>query len=162
VAASVDSEGLEINLTPLLDLVLQLIMFFIITVNFVRADQFDESIQLPVVLDKEAKPPDNTADKWVFLNLNYEGKLIGVAENYVLDTPGKLKAYLERTRLNYEAEAREKGTTGEIRIVVLLRADKRCKYEDVFTCIYSCQQAGFKHWQLRVMMQKGKTSPVTP
>ena len=155
MAASVDSEGLDINLTPLLDLVLQLIMFFIITVNFVRADQFDESILLPV-LTSPAMPFDNAGEKWVFLNLNYEGKLIGVAENYVLDTPGKLKAYLERIRLGHEAEAREKGKTGEIRIVVVLRADKRCKYEDVFTCIYSCQQAGFKHWQLRVMTQKGK------
>ena len=40
MSASVD-ETLDVNLTPLLDLVLQLIMFFMITVNFVRVDQFD-------------------------------------------------------------------------------------------------------------------------
>ena len=48
MSASVGSEGADPNLTPLLDLVLQLIMFFMITVNFVRTDQFDDAIKLPV------------------------------------------------------------------------------------------------------------------
>ena len=156
MATSADSEGLEINLTPLLDLVLQLIMFFIITVNFVRTDQFDESITLPM-LTSAAMPLDNAAEKWVFLNLNYEGKLIGVVENYEIDTPGKLKAYLEQKRKKLEEDAEEKGKVGEIRIVVILRADKRCKFEEVYTCLDSCQRAGFRYWQLRVMTQKGKT-----
>ena len=48
MSANVASDEIDVNLTPLLDLVLQLIMFFIITVNFVRVDQFDESVSLPV------------------------------------------------------------------------------------------------------------------
>src|SRR5437660_1202894 len=67
MSASVDSEGIDVNLTPLLDLVLQLIMFFLITVNFVRVDQFDDAISLPVA--SQAVPLDNTAEDWVFLNL---------------------------------------------------------------------------------------------
>ena len=43
MSGSAGHEELDINLTPLLDLVLQLIMFFMITINFVRADQFDDS-----------------------------------------------------------------------------------------------------------------------
>ena len=50
MSASVGGDEIDVNLTPLLDLVLQLIMFFIITVNFVRLDQFDESVRLPVAL----------------------------------------------------------------------------------------------------------------
>src|ERR1017187_81710 len=137
MGGSGSSEDLDINLTPLLDLVLQLIMFFIVTVNFVRADQFDESISLPMLVSA-AMPLDSTAEKWVFLNLNLEGKLLGVAENYEIDTPGKLKAYLEGIRKGHEADAKEKGKVGEIRIVVILRADKRCKYEEVSTCLDSC------------------------
>ena len=44
------SELRDPNLTPLLDVVLQLIMFFMITVNFVAAERSsDESMHLPVV-----------------------------------------------------------------------------------------------------------------
>jgi len=148
VAVAADSEGLEINLTPLLDLVLQLIMFFMITVNFVRVDQFDDSITLPL--------SSHTAEDWVFLNLDGEGRPVGTLKNALLDTPGKLKAHLEREKESLERTAKVRGKTGEIKIVVILRADKECRFEDIFTCLYSCQRAGFKHWQLRVMTEPGR------
>ena len=152
MSASVGSEELDINLTPLLDLVLQLIMFFMITVNFVRVDQFDDAISLP--LASKAVPLDNSAEDWIFLNMDHEGKLIGTMRNFSLDTPGKLKAHLEREKESLERTFRARGKVGEIKIVVILRADKRCKNEDIWTCLYSCQQAGFKHWQLRVMTKQ--------
>ena len=55
-------ENLELNLTPLLDVVLQLIMFFMITVNFVARDQFNTQIQLPTA--QVAAPLDQTADNY--------------------------------------------------------------------------------------------------
>src|SRR4051794_24618766 len=125
MSASVDAEGLDVNLTPLLDLVLQLIMFFMITVNFVRVDQFDDAITLP--LASQAVPLDNSAEDWVFLNLDGEGRLVGSLRNALLDTPGKLKAHLEREKESLERAAKAKGKTGEIKIVVIFRADKECK-----------------------------------
>ena len=154
MAAAAGSEGLEINLTPLLDLVLQLIMFFMITVNFVRVDQFDDSITLP--LSSQAVPLDNTAEDWIFLNLDGEGRPVGTLKNALLDTPGKLKAHLEREKESLERTAKARGKTGEIKIVVILRADKECKNEDVWACLHACQRAGFKHWQLRVMTEAGR------
>jgi len=153
VAAAVDNEALDVNLTPLLDLVLQLIMFFMVTINFVRADQFDESISLP--LATQAVPLQNDAEDWIFLNLDGEGRLIGTLKNYDLSTPQKLKAYLVFQKENLEIAARGLGKTGEIRIIIILRADKRCKYSEVWTVLHSCQMAGFKHWQLRVLKQAG-------
>jgi biopolymer transport protein ExbD len=149
MSASVDSEGLDVNLTPLLDLVLQLIMFFMITVNFVRVDQFDDSIKLPVA--HEAMPLDNSAEDWIFLNLNGSGQLVGTLSTFVLDTPQKLKVHLMREKESLERAAKLRGKTGEIKIIVILRADKNCKYTDVWSCLHSCQMAGFKYWQLRVM-----------
>jgi biopolymer transport protein ExbD len=148
VAAAVD-EGCDVNLTPLLDLVLQLIMFFMITVNFVRVDQFDDTIKLPVAT--QATPLDNSAEDWIFLNLNGNGQLVGTLSTFVLDTPEKLKVHLIREKEGLERAARSRGKTGDIKIVVILRADKNCKYTDVWSCLHSCQLAGFKHWQLRVM-----------
>ena len=150
MAASADSGNeTDPNMTPLLDVVLQLIMFFMITVNFVRVDQFDDTITLPVA--SQAVPLDNAAEDWVFLNLNGNGQLVGALGGFTLDTPEKLKVHLMREKDSLERAARERGKVGEIKIIVILRADKNCKYTDVWSCLHSCQRAGFKHWQLRVM-----------
>src|SRR5262245_46156065 len=151
MSASVGDEGLDVNLTPLLDLVLQLIMFFMITVNFVRVDQFDDAIQLPVA--SQAVPLENSAEELIFLNLDGNGRLVGTLSTFALDTPQKLKVHLMREKESLERSARNRGKVGELKIVVILRADKNCKYTDVWSVLNSCQLAGFKHWQLRVMTQ---------
>lgn len=149
--AAAASEEADVNLTPLLDLILQLIMFFMITVNFVRVDQFDGTILLP--LASHAVPLDKTAEEWVFLNLDHDGKLAGTIRNLNLDTPEKLKVHLMREKESLERSAKARGKAGEVKIVVILRADKNCKYADVWSVLHSCQRAGFKHWQMRVMTQ---------
>jgi biopolymer transport protein ExbD len=147
--AAAASEEADVNLTPLLDLILQLIMFFMITVNFVRVDQFDESIHLPVATT--AMPLDNSAEDWIFLNMNASGQLVGNLSTFVLDTPQKLKVHLMHEKESLERAAKNRGKTGEIKIIVILRADKNCTYTDVWSCLNSCQLAGFKYWQMRVM-----------
>ena len=149
MSASVDTDEIDVNLTPLLDLVLQLIMFFMITVNFVAADQFDNDVALPVA--QSAVPLEATAEKWVFLNLDSHGKLAGALTNMTLDTPEKIKAYLVREKEGLEREARAAGHKGELKLVVVLRADRNCRYRDVWQVVDSCQRAGFRRWQLRVM-----------
>jgi biopolymer transport protein ExbD len=148
MSASVGSEGTDPNLTPLLDLVLQLIMFFMITINFVRADQFDDAIKLPVATSAVAM--DSSAEDLVFLNLDASGKLVGTLGNFVLDTPEKIKVHLMQEKANLERSAKARGK-GEVKIFVILRADKSCKYGDVWKVLDSCQRAGFKYWQLRAM-----------
>jgi biopolymer transport protein ExbD len=142
------SKGAEPNLVPLLDLVLQLIMFFMITVNFVQADQFDESIHLPEA--QNAVPLDQTAEDWVFLNLGSDGRLRGMGQQD-LDNPQKVKAYLQRERDALERANKDKGKTGDLKVVVVLRADKNARYKDVWEVLQSCTEAGYRRWQLRVM-----------
>ena len=82
------------NLTPLLDLVLQLVMFFMLVANFVM-DQVNETIKLPVAI--EAKALDKTVDAYVILNVNQQGKvLLGRSEDAnVLE--GAIFAFVEGT-----------------------------------------------------------------
>jgi biopolymer transport protein ExbD len=147
MASSADSET-EVNLTPLLDLVLQLIMFFMITVNFVQADQFPHGIFLPVA--QSAMVMDKTADVPVFLNLNHEGKLVGTQEGFGLDTFGKVQVHLKQLR---NAKVIEHGE--DVRIVVVLRADQNCRYRKVHEVLEACQRAGYNNWQIRVMSKGG-------
>src|SRR3954451_922111 len=95
-ASAGGGDQVEINLTPLLDLVLQLMMFFIITVNFVAADQFDESVVLPVAQWAGGLEP--TAEKWLFLNRDSNGKLVGTLANMPLESPEKVKAFLTQQK----------------------------------------------------------------
>jgi len=147
MAASTSNEA-DINLTPLLDLVLQLVMFFMITVNFVRVDQINEDIALPVA--QSAVLLDQTAEDYVFLNLNKEGKLVGTGADS-LDTPEKIKNHLNNEKANIERVARAKGRMGEVKIIVVLRAHREASYGDVWQVLHQCQNAGYKKWQLRVL-----------
>src|SRR5688500_617354 len=151
--ASMDSDSADPNLIPLLDVVLQLIMFFMITVNFVRVDQFDDTIKLPVA--QAAVPLDNTAEEWIFLNLDSQGKLVGALSNFPLDTPGKLQAHLRREKVDLErswvAKNPGKNPDRDFKVVVVLRADQNCRYSDVWEVLDSCQRADYRRWQLRVM-----------
>ena len=153
MSANVGSEGADPNLVPLLDLVLQLIMFFMITINFVRVDQFDDSIHLPVA--QSAVPMEKNVDEWVFLNLNKKGDLVGTLRSFVLDSPEKIKVHLMQEKDSLERAAKSRGKAGDVKIVIILRADKECKYADVWKVLDSCQRAGFKYWQLRAMTRAG-------
>jgi biopolymer transport protein ExbD len=146
--AQIDADAADPNLVPLLDVVLQLIMFFMITVNFVRVDQFDDAIKLPVA--QMAVPLDKASEVFIFLNLDSEGKLVGTLSNFALDTPEKIRAHLMREKIDLERIARERGKQGEVKVAVVLRADGNCRYGQIWTVLDSCQRAGYKRWQLRV------------
>lgn len=153
MAGNVGGDAPDVNLTPLLDLVLQLIMFFMITVNFVRVDQFSDAITLPV--SQNATPLDNTAEEYIFLNLDKDGKLVGSLANFELDTPGKLGVHLHREKQDIERIAANKGAAGPTKVVVVLRADQGVRYSKVWEVLESCKKATFIHWQLRVMTKPG-------
>jgi biopolymer transport protein ExbD len=152
-ASAAGGSNADPNLTPLLDMVLQLIMFFMITANFVQTEALNEEVLLPAA--QAAAPLDQTAEDYIFLNMNKQGKLVGYLED--LNNEAKLKAYLMR-----EAEARrrlaeEKGRKGEVNIVIVLRAHKQASYGDIWRVLDICQKAGYKRWQLRVLQLRGQT-----
>ena len=62
----------EPNLTPLLDLVLQLVMFFMLVANFVM-DELSDKIKLPVA--SQAKPLDGQGHHFIYLNVDKSGRV---------------------------------------------------------------------------------------
>jgi biopolymer transport protein ExbD len=147
------SEGskAEPNLVPLLDVVLQLIMFFMLTVNFVRTDQINEAIVLPVA--QSAVPLDKTVREVLFINMDREGKLILSGEKLdtrTKDGRAKIKSYLgkQKERAQRLAGSSKEGETDKY--LVILRAHQAANYEDVFHVLQLCEEAGYRRWQLRV------------
>jgi biopolymer transport protein ExbD len=136
----------EPNLTPLLDVVLQVIMFFMITVNFVQAESSNEEVVLPAA--QSAVPLDRDAHDYIFLQMNRQGKLVGLLED--LNSEIKLRAYLQREHEARRQAALEKGRKGEVNIVVVLRAHREAPYEKIWNVLDLCNKAGYHRWQLRV------------
>lgn len=67
MAVSVNSNEMEINLTPLLDLVLQLIMFFLACINF-AAEQVSGNVQLPLSSSAQEIQP-KTEQEYIMINI---------------------------------------------------------------------------------------------
>jgi biopolymer transport protein ExbD len=145
----------EPNLIPLLDVVFQLIMFFLITVNLVRTDKFKEKVALPVA--QNALPLEETEVPPVVLQINADGRLLapnagdepGKEGDAEIPSMDKLRSYLRRTKEQYDREARERGKK-EPKVMVVLRADTHTPFRDVWEVLSTCNEAGFREWQLRV------------
>jgi biopolymer transport protein ExbD len=157
----------EPNLIPLLDLVLQLIMFFMITVNFIRVEQLAEEVLLPVAQD--AVPMDRTADNWVFLNMDKEGNIVNPPSEE--DSPanvlgkeqlpgkdvtlGKIQVAVARVRDSIMRETRQRDPDAPPpNIVIVLRAHRDAPYKAVWDVLDTCRKAGYERWQLRVLHKK--------
>jgi biopolymer transport protein ExbD len=142
-------ERLQINLTPLLDLVLQLIMFFMLTVNFVRVDQVNDRVELPVV--QSAMPLKSSGENLVYINIDRDGqRLAGGAK---LNTTQELRSYVSKRKEEIDRVARFRKTAAPVDIVIVVRAHKDASWGDVYDTLDECNRAGYRAWQLRVIKQ---------
>jgi biopolymer transport protein ExbD len=138
------------NLVPLLDLVFQLIMFFMITVNFVRVDQINEDITLPIA--QAAVPMEKSAEEFIFLNIDRNGKLVGTLEE--LNGGRKLELFLKGKMEELDRQARFKGEKGDPKVVLVLRADRDARYKDIWNIVELGKMAGIKRYQFRAMKKQ--------
>jgi biopolymer transport protein ExbD len=128
----------EPNLTPLLDMVLQLIMFFMICVSFVGHES-DFDIRLPVM--QHACPPE-PSDGRLILNVDRAG-ILHVSNHGPLESDSAILSLL-----NGWAKTEEHPDKRATRLVVI-RADARADYRMVHHVMTLCKKAGFSRFQLR-------------
>jgi biopolymer transport protein ExbD len=143
------SSRLEINLTPLLDLVLQLIMFFMLTVNFVRVDQVNDRVELPVV--QSAMPLKSSGENLVYINIDQAGERL--AGGVKLRTAVELRNYINKRKEEIERVARYQKVQAPTEVVIVVRAHKDASWGDVYDTLDECSRAGYRAWQLRVIKQ---------
>jgi biopolymer transport protein ExbD len=136
----------EPNLVPLLDLVFQLIMFFMICVNFVSA-QSDQDIKLPE--SQSARALDKSVEA-LTLNLTKEGEVKVFGEKNPFSIPTGVKYYLRREFDNARTAARARGEKGEkVDTVIIIRPDKEASYDKIYELLSVCKEIGFHKLQLR-------------
>jgi biopolymer transport protein ExbD len=131
----------EPNLTPLLDLVLQLVMFFMLVANFVM-DELSDKIKLPVA--SQAKPLTAKDTNFMYLNVDKTGKVIVPA--------GEPKVTDEETRF-YLRQAAKNHVEGEQKayelVTVIIRADRDARFMHIHRTMMAIKQVGYKKLQLR-------------
>src|SRR6266542_989598 len=139
------SDKCEPNLIPLLDLVLQLVMFFMVCANFVM-EQVNETIRLPNAV--AAKPLDPKAENIIFLNVDSKGIVLlshldRVGDQDKLENPAQVLSYMKRRA---EEDIRKSGgdKTKPLRSTLIIRADKTCPFEKVYAVLKACRTAGFE------------------
>src|SRR5215216_432332 len=135
----------EPNLTPLLDLVLQLVMFFMLIANFAMDDQ-SEKVHLPVAT--QAKPLAAKDANLIFLNVDSGGNVLITGKEESLADPIKITGFMKQT-----ARTHPEGELKAYDIVkVILRADKDAKFRDIHKVMTAVKASGFRHLQLRAKL----------
>lgn len=145
----------EPNLTPLLDMVLQLVMFFMLCANFVM-EQVDESIKLPE--SAAAKPLDRKVDDYVVLNVDSKG-FTSINDQKNLSPVGvqqylKVQFELDKSRAIQRNRLKE-WEEGKGRSTIIIRAHKDCVYGQVDAVITPCRAVGYGDIQLRAIVSDG-------
>jgi biopolymer transport protein ExbD len=143
----------EPNLTPLLDVVFQLITFFMLVINFSN-DNYDQRIRLPVA--GSARPIEDgdksAAEDRLVLNIDRQGHLLingevmsqtkAIAE--IKHQAALVKGYVKAAGIKLNA-------TGDLPTTIVLRADRDTPFSSLFSLITACQANGFRKFALKAM-----------
>jgi biopolymer transport protein ExbD len=149
MSGSVSNEAsAEPNLTPILDLVFQLITFFMLVMNF-KAASMDLSLKLPVVGSAKMVDTKGTVDLLV-LNVDAEGRLRVYGQE-----KSDIQKYLQTEAMTSLIVAQRKHPElklgDELPSIVVIRADKATPFRLLNRVIATCQEYGFRNFALKAM-----------
>jgi biopolymer transport protein ExbD len=144
------------NLTPLLDIVLQLITFFMMLVHFgSQLEGSTRSVRLPVA--PAALPgSDLTFDRLVVV-LDARGRIRVGGQS--MDEAAASAWWAEQAKLRrsgLETLGDSSAGTDDLPTVVILRADRSASYGAVRRTLELAQEKGFAHFSLVVLMRNAQ------
>jgi biopolymer transport protein ExbD len=140
------AEQAEPNLTPILDMVFQLITFFMLVINFQTA-ALDMSLKLPVV--GSARPTEKGSEDLLVLNVNTKGELM--VYGGVKDPAKFLLVEANATRRHLEVQGKKVKLGDELPTLVVVRADSSTPFDLLNKVLTECQKHGFRKFALRAM-----------
>ncbi|MEZ6121858.1 MAG: biopolymer transporter ExbD [Planctomycetaceae bacterium] len=139
-----ESSAPEVDMTPMIDIVFQLIAFFMVITNF-EQQQADERVTLPK--DQLAKPPEVKRKDSFVINLGFEkdknGEVIDPTP-YVFFGDDRLTVEQSAPRLKSEAQFYRTVGTDLADVTVEIRADAGVQSGLVQKLIQMCQEQGIE------------------
>ena len=143
---SASSEN-EPNLTPILDMVFQLITFFMLVINF-KGAAMDLSLQLPIL--GSARPLEYFGqDEPLMLNISSNGEVLAYGKPIDPEQHIAMEAKLLKTRQELSGRSDK-----ELVVPVVIRADKTVPYGMLDKVIRLCQVNGFRQFALSAMTRE--------
>jgi biopolymer transport protein ExbD len=146
----------EPDMTPMIDIVFQLLTFFMIAINFENT-KADERVKLPK--DTLAKPPSVKPEHELVLNMGYQRDLKGKRLNSIPEIFYN-ERYVEVRQITPDLE-QEKRVMERVHgkevikdVTVLIRADSEVPAGLIQELIKKCQEAGFSKFSLRAMSEE--------
>src|SRR5260370_39919900 len=129
-------ENAEPNLTAMLDMVMQLLMYFIMCLNF-AGQQYSEDVKLPQA--QSARPAGKGEGEVLWLNVLQNGNVKPLGKNEM--EAAELRDWLQKRYLDALRH------DGKNHTAIILRADKDAKYEAVYKVMHLCKEEKFTHFK---------------
>jgi biopolymer transport protein ExbD len=142
----------EPNLTPLLDVVFQLITFFMLVINF-SSENYDQRVRLPIA--ESARPVEDdqrVAEDRLVLNVDSDGHLLIGGEVQLLHQAiATIKHQADLVKLSLRAAGKKLDSAGSLPTTIILRADRDVTFSSLISLIKACQSNGFRRFSLKAM-----------
>lgn len=136
------------NLTPLLDVVLQLITFFMMLIHFgTKLEGATQAVRLPVA--PAALPGADIALDRLTVALDNQGRLL--VEGKTLEGSAAAQWWNDEASRRRSGQETLGGPAEELPTVVILRADRSVSYGAVRKTLAAAQERGFAHFSLVVL-----------
>lgn len=140
----------EPNLVPILDMVFQLITFFMLVVNF-KATEVDLDLNLPVIGSAQPVKEDEQHREMLVLNIRSSGELA---------VRGKVQANINlflRIEANTFASMHGVPQGKPLPVTVVVRADRAIRVQALMEVVDSCRANGFDKFDFIIVRGTGKT-----
>ena len=138
----------KVNLTPLLDVVLQLITFFMMLIHFgTKLEGASKEVKLAVA--PAALPGADLSLDRLTVAIDDRGRLI--TEGQRLEGDEALAWWGAQAKTRRSGLETLGGSVDELPTVVVLRADKHAPYGSVRQAMSTAQELGFAHFSLVVL-----------
>jgi biopolymer transport protein ExbD len=139
------------DMTPMLDMVFQLITFFMLVLNF-KAASMDLDLRLPVV--GSARPVETGGQTdMLILNINKAGDLRIFGE-VKQDVESYIATEAAASRLAARAKNRDFKDGDELPTIVVVRADQATPFHLINRVIKACQDNGFRNFAMKAMSEE--------
>jgi biopolymer transport protein ExbD len=147
----------EPNLTPILDMVFQLITFFMLVINF-KSSLIDRKMELPVV--GTSAPVDDKNQMLMMVNINNKGDFTVLGRPFSDDEMDRyIQDQAEQNRLAARRLNLIQDDKDDLPTTVVIRADMNTPYRRLNQVISKCQDNGFVKFGFRYMT---KAPPARP
>jgi biopolymer transport protein ExbD len=122
------TSALALNLTPLIDMVFLLLIFFLVATRFLQQER-ELDMTLPSASESR---PLTAAPREVFVNIDHEGR-------FYIDGQYRLDEELEHI-------LRQSAANNPLTQTVIIRADRQSPWQSVATAINVCKKVGIANY----------------